>query len=81
MTSERNNRVLFMEKESGGLAVLETRNQCFSKENRSVVSLATERCRNKECKVSFRFGIEHPLTNLSKATAVGPEPRKLWIIE
>ena len=53
-----------MAEEAGGLAVLETRNQCFLEENHSVVSLATERYTNKECKESFRLGTEQPLTNL-----------------
>lgn len=42
------NRVLFMVKESDGLAMPQTRSHCFSKENRSVVSLATERCRKMQ---------------------------------
>lgn len=58
-----------MVKESGGLTMLEARNQCFSKEDCSLV--ATEMCRNKECKESFKFGTEQPLANLSRAISVG----------
>ena len=75
MSSERNSRVLFMVEEAGGLAMLETRNQCFIEENHSVVSLATERYTSKECKVSFRFGREQPLTN---SWGQNPENSGLW---
>jgi len=72
MSSERNSRVLFMVEEAGGLAMLETRNQCFIEENHSVVSLATERYTSKE---SFRFGTEQPLTN---SWGQNPENSGLW---
>ena len=75
MSSERNSRVLFMVEEAGGLAMLDTRNQCFIEENHSVVSLATERYTSKVCKESFRFGREQPLTN---SWGQNPENSGLW---
>jgi len=40
------------------------------------VAVATERCRNKECKV-FQIWYRATTGNLSGAISVGAEPRKL----